>query len=74
MKILEVVPDTSFNCINGEIGQKGSPTYAPIINACRPFADVEAFCRDGSGHARECPPAGLDGRLVRLIFRQGHQL
>ena len=31
LKSLELDPDTSFNCINGEIGQEGNPTYAPII-------------------------------------------
>jgi len=31
LKSLELDPDTSFNCINGDIGQEGNPTYAPII-------------------------------------------
>jgi hypothetical protein len=30
MKSLELDPDTSFNCINGDIGREGSPTYVPI--------------------------------------------
>jgi hypothetical protein len=58
MKSIELDPDTTFNCINGQIGQTGSPTYAPVTKTApqNPITLRLSVEMDLGTPASNCPP------------------